>query len=713
MKKRFISLVLALILAVSCLILPASGADPFGTAKYLDLPKAFHIYPHASVDECTLVKGGHTTLTFFTSDSFNVDYLFYCVQIYRGGMEEVNKLFSQGKDPEVIDFFYESAEDLWYSSGPGMNFKWTADSRYSVGDYTLVCYLLDMRTEKIYDDRPLYWTELHVVSGKRSAKGMNVYVLKEDGAYEVLDNDILQFDQHEIAYFELFPDPITATEKLDWSVYSTPSAVAGGRKYYGYLSFGCSNLGMARVSIVAGKYTRTFWAKCGKFDETKELKIYRSKDTLCIGEEEKIEVKSKSDPDKYKIGAVWSSSDPNVATVGTRGEVKALKPGKVRITAVAGAFKETVEYTVQYHQLPEGTPVTTRTATQPRQSIGHCSACGKDDAVNIYEPAIFTDTKATAWYAEHVDKVYDLKLMNGTGEHTFAPNANVNRAMAATVLYRIAGEPEIEGESPFGDVPAGKYFTNAVIWAEKNGIVNGYPDGTFRPGDNITREQLAAILYRYAAAEGKAQAEPADLSGFPDAGKVHSYATEAMAWAVGAGLINGVGSDGKSYLQPANNATRAQFATIISRYMESVDPLIPVKPEPALTEVQASLTRSNDGADPENVKVSSVAELQKYLDDYHQGKCPDGFDPDKYGDAYFVNNALLFTLVKVCGSSPMYSIEDVGETEETISVRLEKPDEPESPDMCSWILMLEVANSMPERKIEIDTVTVPAPADES
>ena len=221
-----------------------------------------------------------------------------------------------------------------------------------------------------------------------------------------------------------------------------------------------------------------------------------------------------------------------------------------------------------------------RTATQPKQAVGHCSICGKDDAVNIYEPAIFTDTKATAWYAEHVDNVFDLGLMNGTSEHTFAPNANVNRAMAATVLYRIAGEPEIEGESPFNDVPAGKYFTNAVIWAEQNGIVNGYPDGTFRPDVSITREQLAAILYRYAGSEGKATAEAAVLDEFPDAYKVHSYAQDAMGWAVGAELINGVGSDGKSYLQPANNASRAQFATIISRYMTTVYPLTPEEQEP-------------------------------------------------------------------------------------------------------------------------------------
>ena len=231
------------------------------------------------------------------------------------------------------------------------------------------------------------------------------------------------------------------------------------------------------------------------------------------------------------------------------------------------------------HQLGDDAVRIEPTATQPGSLTGECSVCKQKNASNEIPP-IFTDTVATSWYAPHVDKVYDLKLMNGTGEHTFAPNANVTRAMAATVLYRIAGEPEVEGDSPFKDVPEKKYYTNAVIWAAQNGVVAGFPDGTFRPDDNITREQLAALLYRCASAEGKIRELDANLDSFPDAETVHSCAKDAMLWAVGEGLINGDGSGGKSYLQPANDATRAQFATIISRYMSTVDPLTPAMPDP-------------------------------------------------------------------------------------------------------------------------------------
>ncbi len=179
----------------------------------------------------------------------------------------------------------------------------------------------------------------------------------------------------------------------------------------------------------------------------------------------------------------------------------------------------------------------------------------------------FTDLDLKAWYHDGVDFVLANGYMNGVNSNTFRPNGTLNRAMVATVLYRIAGEPAVEGTCSFSDVGAGQWYTNAVIWAQENGIVTGYTDNTFRPTKEITRQEMAVMLTRYAKLLGVETGSSADLSTYPDAGDVASWAQEAMAWCVEMGLINGVQSGGVSNLKPGNNATRAQFATIMMRYL--------------------------------------------------------------------------------------------------------------------------------------------------
>ena len=143
-------------------------------------------------------------------------------------------------------------------------------------------------------------------------------------------------------------------------------------------------------------------------------------------------------------------------------------------------------------------------------------------------------------------------------------DGNLTRAQLVTILYRIAGEPESTATNPFADVADGQWYTNAVIWAAENGIVKGVNTTTFAPNDQITREQIATILFRYA----KAEKVEGKLAGFPDAEKISDYAADAMAWAVEQGLINGISeSDGKTYLAPQETATRAQIAVILMRYL--------------------------------------------------------------------------------------------------------------------------------------------------
>ena len=176
----------------------------------------------------------------------------------------------------------------------------------------------------------------------------------------------------------------------------------------------------------------------------------------------------------------------------------------------------------------------------------------------------FTDVEENGWYHTGVDFMVKNGFMNGVADDAFDVDGNLTRAQLVTILYRIAGEPESTATNPFADVADGQWYTNAVIWAAENGIVKGVNTTTFAPNDQITREQIATILFRYA----KAEKVEGKLAGFPDAEMVSDYAADAMAWAVEQGLINGISeSDGKTYLAPQETATRAQIAVILMRYL--------------------------------------------------------------------------------------------------------------------------------------------------
>ena len=180
---------------------------------------------------------------------------------------------------------------------------------------------------------------------------------------------------------------------------------------------------------------------------------------------------------------------------------------------------------------------------------------------------IFADVPADAWYAEAVKYVYDNGLMAGVGDGEFAPNAVTTRAMVVTVLYRIEGNPSVSGNGGFADVPSGQWYTEVVAWAEAHGIVYGHTDTKFAPNDAMTREQMAAVMFRYALVLRVASATSADLSGYTDAGKVSPWAEEAMEWANAEGVINGTST---TTLSPTSSTIRAQLAQILMNYCENV-----------------------------------------------------------------------------------------------------------------------------------------------
>ena len=175
----------------------------------------------------------------------------------------------------------------------------------------------------------------------------------------------------------------------------------------------------------------------------------------------------------------------------------------------------------------------------------------------------FTDV-TNHWAYSAIKRVYTRGLMVGMDEKTFAPDQQLSRAMLAVILYAMAGEPAVTGESPFTDVPAGCWYTDAIVWAAQNGIVSGFGDGTFRPNEAVTRAQAAVMLYGYAAFTGADVTARADLSAYSDAGQIPPWAMDAMQWANARRLI--VGRD-SSHLAPNGGATRAEMASILSAYI--------------------------------------------------------------------------------------------------------------------------------------------------
>lgn len=178
----------------------------------------------------------------------------------------------------------------------------------------------------------------------------------------------------------------------------------------------------------------------------------------------------------------------------------------------------------------------------------------------------FNDVSANDWFASAVDYVTGKGMMNGTADNTFSPKANTTRGMVVTVLYRLENQPSTSAAS-FTDVASGAYYANAVAWANANGIVSGYGSGKFGPNDKVTREQLAAILYRYAQYKKYNVSGAKSLDGYTDAQSVSSYAVPALQWANAAGVVTGKSG---SKLDPKGNATRAEVAAMLMRFCENV-----------------------------------------------------------------------------------------------------------------------------------------------
>lgn len=209
-----------------------------------------------------------------------------------------------------------------------------------------------------------------------------------------------------------------------------------------------------------------------------------------------------------------------------------------------------------------GEPVVPPTPTTP-VTPGKPTTPAKPDQPAATLP--FTDVRRGDWFYDDVHYVYEKGIMTGTSAALFSPNAKLTRGMIVTILYRMENSPAVSAAPGFTDVKAGEWYSAAVAWAAANGIVTGYSETMFGPNDPVTREQLSAILYRYAIYKGmSAVTTEENLSHFADGESISPYAVSAMNWAVGAGLINGA----DNRLLPGESASRAQVAAIIHRYLE-------------------------------------------------------------------------------------------------------------------------------------------------
>lgn len=175
----------------------------------------------------------------------------------------------------------------------------------------------------------------------------------------------------------------------------------------------------------------------------------------------------------------------------------------------------------------------------------------------------FTDVASTDWFYSAVQYVYENSIMNGTSATTFVPNGTVERSQVVQMLYNLEGQPTVTGNSGFSDIKSGDWYSKAVIWAERTGVVDGYENNTFRPGKAVSREEFAQMLYNYAVYKGYDLSAAANLARFPDGKNVSAWAEKAMCWANGNELINGH-DDGR--LDPGGTAIRAQAASILMRF---------------------------------------------------------------------------------------------------------------------------------------------------
>lgn len=261
----------------------------------------------------------------------------------------------------------------------------------------------------------------------------------------------------------------------------------------------------------------------------------------------------------------------------------------------------------------------------------------------------YSDMTSNDWYYPYVADVSSKELMTGLNDTTFGATQTLVRAQFATVLYRMSGTSEYEYAYKFADVPDGQFYSQAVTWANDMGIVTGYESNQlFGTNDPINREQLATMLFRYASSAGDDISSQADYSGFPDSGNVTPFASEAMAWAVGAGIISG----DNGYLNPQGTVNRAVCATMIARFTGFIygEPDIPAEPDsPDVPDDPDYSITPGVPFGPEG-DITYIVNLSTKKFHYPDCRSVDKISPENYYSCNIIKDSLISQGYSPCGN---------------------------------------------------------------
>lgn len=383
------------------------------------------------------------------------------------------------------------------------------------------------------------------------------------------------------------------------NVHVATNKVARYNQYTHYYKTTCSQCGkneLIRIDTVEehkfgsdNKCTVCPWAKGGTGVST-EISFKRTEALLCVEHcklDTKVECVMVAIPEVSPAGAelTWSSSDTSIVEVIDNTYVVAKKKGKAWLTAkTSDGLTATCDIEVVDHDKAVEMEYNYNGKYHWRYGIcgkslgdiynakndehdftnGVCK-CGKKAVGGENNPIGYVDVKKGDWYEKSVDYVTEKELMNGIGEGLFNPNGSMTRAMVVTVLYRMSGS-NFTGKPSFSDVGEDEYYSTPVAWASENGIVTGFPNGTFAPNDEVTREQLITILYRYTqflGSDTEVSSSSSKIDEFVDYEDIADYAVDAFEWSFDEGIVSGTS---ETTLEPKGTATRGQFSAILERF---------------------------------------------------------------------------------------------------------------------------------------------------
>ena len=500
--------------------------------------------PHSNMRGLSIARGYEGYLYYSLYRGTYSGTYGYSIEVYRGtSITEANYVggYADGyttSDPQTLELIMES----------------DFTSSLTTGTYTVVSTVLVAVNGEA---RPVSGTEtktqIQVVNNPIPLQGVYMESVK----------DVMYLDPGQEITTRVAFSPANTTARRNYELSISNESVFSALDFGNDITIRAEQPGSTTFYVLLGGYMGGFRLTVRGYTAS----MAQKEQTLHEGSSAKLSFTVS--PDDGQTKAVWSSNDPQIVSVAQDGIITALREGSTIVNASL-TFPDgrtglaSCAVTVTPHTgdvLSEQAPTASRDGWQQI----NCTVCGHE-ATHILSRR-FLDLDGTQWYADGVDDIVDRGLMNGTGPVTFEPDSTMTRAMLVTVLWRSAGSPN-EGTNGFTDVPADQWYTQAVAWAAQNGIVNGVGNNKFDPDAKITREQLAAVLYRYAGKVGMDVTARADLKLFPDAGSVSAYATDALSWCVANGIVNGTLEHGTAYLDPQGSATRAQVATLMSRYLK-------------------------------------------------------------------------------------------------------------------------------------------------